>query len=156
MNKTMTYIAAILLTELSGFVVGMLTREGTRIYADTIRKPPLSPPGIVFPIAWTVLYALMGIGLARVLLCEGSSVRTIGIVLYVVQLVLNLAWCFIFFGAQNFGAALAELLCMVAAVIAMCVFFWKADRTAMRLQIPYLCWLCFATYLNAGVFILNR
>ena len=123
MNKTMTYIAAILLTELSGFVVGMLTREGTRIYADTIRKPPLSPPGIV---------------------------------LYVVQLVLNLAWCFIFFGAQNFGAALAELLCMVAAVIAMCVFFWKADRTAMRLQIPYLCWLCFATYLNAGVFILNR
>ncbi len=154
--KIFIYAVCVLLVEASGFAAGMLTRNGTQIYAETINKPPLSPPGIVFPIAWTILYALMGIGLARVILSKPSTAKTVGIVLFFVQLALNLAWCFIFFGAQRFDLALAELILMFVAVLGMTFFFMKSDRLAAGLQIPYILWLCFAAYLNAGVLFLNR
>lgn len=155
MNKTVVYALFILLIEVAGFTVGMLTREGTRIYAETIQKPPLSPPGIVFPVAWMILYALMGIGVARVIMAELGSIRTVGIALFATQLILNLAWSFIFFGAQRFDLALVELIAMLVTVIVMTVFFNKCDVIAARIQIPYIIWLCFATYLNAGVLVLN-
>ena len=155
MKKSLIYIICIILIEAAGFAVGMLTREGTQIYADTLNKPVLSPPGIVFPIAWTILYALMGVSAARVILSDGSKARSMGLVFLGIQLVLNLAWSFIFFGAQRFGFALIELLVMVAAVIAMTVQFMKCDPLAAKLQIPYIAWLCFATYLNAAVMVLN-
>lgn len=155
MKKPLIYIICIILIEAAGFMVGMLTREGTQIYADTLNKPVLSPPGIVFPIAWTILYALMGVSAARVILSDGSKARSMGLVFFGIQLALNLAWSFIFFGVQRFGFALIELLVMVAAVIAMTVQFMKCDPLAAKLQIPYIAWLCFATYLNAAVMVLN-
>lgn len=155
MKKPLIYIICIILIETAGFVVGMLTREGTQIYADTLIKPVLSPPRIIFPIAWTILYALMGVSAARVILSDGSKTRSMGLVFLGIQLVLNLAWSFIFFGAQRFGFALIELLVMVAAVIAMTVQFMKCDPLAAKLQIPYIAWLCFATYLNAAVMVMN-
>lgn len=155
MKKPSIYIICIILIEAAGFAVGMLTREGIQIYADTLIKPVLSPPGIVFPIAWTILYALMGISVTRVVLSDGSKARSVGLVFFGIQLALNLAWSFIFFGAQRFGFALIELLFMVAAVIAMTVQFMKCDPLAAKLQIPYIAWLCFATYLNAAVMVLN-
>ncbi|MCR5452860.1 MAG: tryptophan-rich sensory protein [Lachnospiraceae bacterium] len=155
MKTILTYVISILVTELSGFAVGMLTRSGTQAYAESITKPPLSPPGIVFPIAWTILYGLMGIGLARVLLAESSEWRTRGIILYVVQLVLNLAWCFIFFSAKRYDLAFFELVIMFAAVVAMSICFRKVDKPSQMMQIPYLCWLVFAGYLNSGVWFLQ-
>lgn len=155
MRRKLTYVACVAFTEAAGLIVGMLTREGTQLYADTILKPPLSPPSIVFPVAWTLLYGLMGVGLARVLLAEASSWKNRAIALYAVQLALNLAWCFIFFGARNYGLALAELVVMFAAVILMTKSFARVDGLAARMQIPYLAWLCFATYLNTGVLALN-
>ncbi len=154
-NNVLIYAICILVTEAAGFIVGMMTREGTRIYAETINKPALSPPGIAFPIAWTILYALMGIGLARIIMSESSTIRTAAISLYVIQLILNLAWCFIFFGAKRFDLALFELIAMFVAVIAMTITFLKIDKTAGMIQIPYILWLCFATYLNYGVMRLN-
>lgn len=155
MKKPLIYIICIILIEAAGFAVGMLTREGTQIYADTLNKPVLSPPGIVFPIAWTILYALMGVSAARVILSDGSKARSMGLVFFGIQLALNLAWSFIFFGAQRFGFALIELLIMVAAVFAMTVQFMKCDPLVAKIQIPYIAWLCFATYLNAAVMVLN-
>ncbi len=149
------YVICILAVEAAGLIVGMMTREGTRIYAETIKKPALSPPGIAFPIAWTILYALMGIGLARVIMSTASTLRTTAISLFVLQLILNLAWCFIFFGAKRFDIALIELIVMFATVIAMTITFLKIDKTAGMIQIPYILWLCFAMYLNYGVMRLN-
>ena len=97
----------------------------------------------------------MGVSAARVILSDGSKARSMGLVFFGIQLALNLAWSFIFFGAQRFGFALIELLVMVAAVIAMTVQFMKCDPLAAKLQIPYIAWLCFATYLNAAVMVLN-
>lgn len=154
-RKVLTYVLSVFIVEMLGFIAGMMTRTGTQIYADTINKPPFSPPGILFPIAWTVLYALMGIGFARVLLADSSKIRNMSIGFFGCQLILNLAWCFIFFNAQNFVLALVELIVMFIAVLIMIVFFGKTDAFAAKLQIPYVLWLCFATYLNIGVIILN-
>ncbi len=155
MNKILTYVLSIIGVEAAGFAVGMLTSAGTQIYAATITKPPLSPPSVVFPIAWTLLYGLMGAGLARVLLSTPSSERLTGIALFAIQLALNLMWSFIFFGAQRFDLALADLVLMLLAAVAMTFSFWRSDAVAGFMQVPYLAWLCFATYLNAGVLALN-
>ncbi len=154
-KKRLTYVLSILLVSAGGLIVGLLTREGTQIYANTIRKPPLSPPGILFPIVWTVLYVLMGISLARMILSKISQPRNLGILFFLLQYMLNLSWCFVFFHARNFALALAELIGMLASVILMTVFFHRADPLAAKLQIPYVLWLCFAVYLNIGVLALN-
>ena len=156
MKNMMTYVICVLLVELCGFGVGMMTREGTAIYRDTIAKPPLSPAPIAFPIAWTILYALMGISLARVIMSEASGDRTAAIALFAAQLVFNLAWCFIFFKAQRFGFAFIWLLIMFMLVVLMFLKFRKIDAIAANIQIPYMLWLVFAGYLNLGVWILNR
>ncbi len=154
-KSTWTYILCIVLVEALGFTVGMMTREGTAIYAETINKPPLSPPGIIFPIAWTILYALMGISVARVILSPASEERKNGVILFGVQLALNLAWCFIFFSSRRYDLALAELIMMLIVVVGMTLYFKKVDALAAKLQIPYIVWLLFATYLNIGVLALN-
>ena len=156
MNRYMTYLLTVILTEGLGFAVGMMTRNATQIYGDVIVKPRFSPPAILFPIAWTLLYALMAIGLSRVLTAEASNYRSAAVALYVGQLILNLSWCFIFFSFQRFDLAFLWLLLLFAMVVAMVVAFRQIDNIAWKLQIPYMLWLMFAGYLNAGVWMLNR
>ena len=150
------YVFWILLAEAVGALSGWLTREGTEIYAQTILKPPLSPPGWVFPVAWSILYALMGIGAARVSLSPPSGERSRGLNLWIVQLVINFFWSPIFFNLQAFGPAFFWLLLLWVLVLWMVFVFRKVDPLAAKLQIPYLLWLTFAAYLNFGVWYLNR
>jgi len=143
------------LSELTGLLSGLLSRHGTQIYAETIIKPPLAPPGILFPIVWTILYALMGIGAAMVWLEEGSPLRNRGINLFVAQLIVNFFWSLIFFNLQAFGLAFFWLLVLLVLVVWMAYTFYQVIPLAGLLQIPYIVWLLFATYLSAGVWILN-
>ncbi len=149
------YVLWIVAAEAVGALAGLLTRESTQIYAATIQKPPLSPPGIVFPIVWTVLYALMGVGAARVELAPHSAARSRSLLLFLAQLAFNFFWSILFFNLQAFGAALVWLLALWALVLWMLLSFNRVDRLAARLQIPYLVWVSFALYLNAGVWRLN-
>ena len=149
------YVFWILLAEAVGALSGWLTREGTEIYAQTILKPPLSPPGWVFPVAWSILYALMGIGAARVSLSPPSGERSRGLNLWIIQLVINFFWSPIFFNLQAFGPAFFWLLLLWVLVLWMVFVFRKVDPLAAKLQIPYLLWLTFAAYLNFGVWYLN-
>ena len=121
-----------------------------------IEKPSLSPPAILFPIVWTILYALMGIGAARVDAAQPGSARNRGLNVFVVQLVVNFFWSLIFFNAQAYGFALVWLLLLWVLIIAMILLFWPVDRLAAMLQIPYLLWVTFAAYLNYGVWQLNK
>lgn len=139
-----------------GALSGWLTREGTQIYAQTIVKPPLSPPGWLFPLVWTALYALMGISAARVYLAPPSKMRSLGLNLFVLQLAVNFFWSPIFFNLQAFGFAFLWLLLLWGLVLWMILSFRKVDPLAAKLQIPYLLWLTFAAYLNLGVWYLNR
>ena len=150
-----TYLLWILLAEAAGGLSGWLTREGTKAYNQAIVQPPLSPPGWVFPVVWTILFALMGIGAARIYLAPPSKARSRGLNLFISQLVVNFFWSPIFFNPQAFGLAFFWLLLLWGQVIWMILTFRKVDRTATNLQIPYLLWLTFAAYLNAGVWYLN-
>ena len=127
-----------------------------QLYAQTIVKPPLSPPGWVFPVVWTILYALMGIGAAKIYQAPPSGNRSLGLNLFVVQLVVNFFWSPIFFNLQAFGLAFVWLLLLWVLVLWMVAVFWRIEPFAAKLQIPYLIWLTFAAYLNLGVWYLNR
>ena len=154
--KWKTYGFWILLSEAVGALAGFLSREASQLYSEFITKPPLSPPAILFPIVWTVLYALMGIGMGRIRLSEPSEERSRATVLFLVQLGFNFFWSLIFFNAQAFGLAFLWLLILWVLVLKMIGSFRKVDPVAAWLQIPYLLWLTFAAYLNAGVWLLNR
>jgi len=150
-----TYLFWILFTEVVGFLSGWLTRESTRLYSETIIQPALSPPAIVFPIVWTILFALMGIGAARIDLSPTSPKRTQSLRIYIFQLAVNFFWSIIFFNLQKYGFALLWLVFLWALILRMIGSFRKVDRTAALLQIPYLLWVTFAAYLNFGVWVLN-
>ena len=150
------YLFWILLAEAVGGLSGWLTREGTKIYQQTIVQPPLSPPGWVFPVVWTILYALMGISAARIYQTAPSKSRSTGLNLFIAQLVVNFFWSPVFFNLQAFGLAFFWLLLLWILVFRMIRNFRMADPLAAKLQIPYLIWLTFAAYLNLGVWYLNR
>jgi tryptophan-rich sensory protein len=150
------YLPWILLTEAVGAVSGLLSMEGMSWYAESAVKPPLSPPGWVFGVVWPILYALMGIGAARVWHSEESTQRRRGINLFIAQLIVNFFWSLIFFNAAAYGFAGLWLILLLGLVIWMTAEFWKSDRLSALLQIPYIIWLCFALYLNVGAWLLNR
>ena len=151
-----TYAVWILLTEAVGALAGWLTREETKIYGAVIRQPPLAPPAIVFPVVWSILYALMGIGAARIRLAPESPERDRSLLMYLLQLSVNFFWSILFFQLQAFGAALVWLFLLWVLILWMIVSFSKVDRAAALLQIPYLLWVTFAAYLNLGVWWLSR
>lgn len=149
------YAFWILLAEAVGALSAWLSRDGMRIYAELVQKPPLSPPGWVFGVVWSILYALMGIGAARIYLAPMSQARSRGLNLFIGQLIVNFFWSPIFFNAGAYGLALVWLLILWVLVALMMREFRKVDRAAAALQIPYLIWLTFAAYLNWGVWQLN-
>ena len=150
------YIVWILFTEAVGALSGWLTREGTEIYNATIEQPPLSPPSIVFPIVWGILFALMGIGAARIYMAPASGARSRSLLLFLIQLAFNFFWSIIFFNFQAFGFAFIWLILLWFLILMMILSFRKVDKLAAWLQIPYLLWVTFAAYLNFGVWLLNR
>ena len=150
-----TYAFWILITEAVGALSGWLTRDGSKIFSESVAQPPLSPPAILFPIVWGILYALMGFSAARIYMAPPSKERSRGLNIYIVQLVVNFFWSLIFFNAQAYGFAFFWLLLLWALVLWMILTFRKSDPLAAYLQIPYLIWLTFAAYLNFGVWYLN-
>lgn len=144
-------IVIILLTILIGSFFSFFT--GNEIY-NQITRPKLSPPGIVFPIAWFILYTLMGISFYMILE-SNSADRDLAILIYIVQLLFNSFWTLIFFGFKNFWFSFIWLFLLIILVIIMIIKFYKINKTAGLLQIPYLLWLCFAFYLNLSIYFLN-
>ena len=150
-----TYAFWIGLSEAVGLLSGLLSGAGTETFGQTAVQPPLSPPAWVFPVVWTVLYALMGIGAARISQTPPAPVRNKSLNLFIAQLIVNFFWSLIFFNAQAYGFALLWLLLLWGLVLWMILTFYKTDPTAAYMQIPYLLWLTFAAYLNIGIWLLN-
>jgi len=150
-----TYALFVAITLFIGALSAFFSRNGMEGFQENVTQPPLSPPMILFPIVWTILYILMGIGAARVYLEGAESGKGRCLNLYVTQLVVNFFWSLIFFNARAFGLAFLWLLVLYALVIGMIVCFMKVDKWAGLLQIPYSLWLLFAGYLNLGIWLLN-
>jgi len=139
----------------AGFASGWLSNSGYgNVWFASLRKPALMPPAWVFPVAWTTLYALMGVALARVL-AQPSPRRRRAIILFGIQLLLNLSWSPIFFGLHEALSALIILITLVIAGVAATIAFWRVQTTAGVLMLPYLAWLTFAAYLNGAIVHLN-
>lgn len=153
-SKLKVYGIFVLITEAIGAVAGLLTSLGMSAY-EAVDKPSLTPPPIVFPIVWTILYALMGIGAARIWLSDESGERARGLRLYGVQLFMNFLWSIFFFNFQAYGFSFLWLLLLLAAIVFMTYSFYRTDKTAAYLQIPYILWVSFAAYLNYMVWTLN-
>ena len=132
-----------------------LLSGGTDLY-QTINQPPLSPPGWVFPIVWTILYVLMGEAAYRVL-TSGADKGQIkkALIAYGVQLFLNFLWPLVFFGGQMYLTAFILLIALWIAILITARWFSQINETAGDLMLPYLLWVTFAGYLNLGVFLLN-
>lgn len=135
---------------LVGFTSGFFTQTG-QWYAE-LAKPALNPPNAVFGPVWTALYLLMGVSLYRVWRrgFEGNSLYY-----FAGQLVLNGLWSFLFFALQIPAIAFAELIVLVVAIVLTIRSFYRIDRTAAYLLLPYLAWVLFAGYLNLGIVLLN-
>lgn len=139
------------LTEGVGLLSGLLSREGTARYGELMPQIPLAPPGWVFPVVWVVLFFLMGVSAARISAAPRSQAKSRGLNLFISQLIVNFFWSPIFFNARAYGLALVWLLLLWVLVLGMILQFWKVDKTAAALQLPYLLWLTFAAYLNWAV-----
>lgn len=139
-----------------GGLAAWLTMDSMAQFA-ALAQPPLSPPGWVFPVVWTVLYLLMGWASFLVWKSDAPQAeKKRALTLYGVQLAVNFAWPLLFFRAGLYGFALLWLVILLVLVAETMLAFGRIDRRAAWLLAPYFLWLLFAAYLNAGVWLLNR
>ena len=150
-NQNVKKIFHTILPLIIGGFVGILT-SGYMNYNDLI-KPTLSPPGIVFPIAWTIIYLLIGI--SYTLLKEKGELPKETKQLYYTQLIFNYLWTFIFFVFKLRLLSVLWIIILDVLVIIMTYQFYKQNKLSGILLIPYILWLIFATYLNISIYFLN-
>ncbi len=154
-TKIKPYVGFSALALLVGGLSSVIT-QGEMEAFSALRQPPLSPPGWVFPVAWTILYLLMGVGMAIVWRSSDGEARRRAVTLWGIQLAANFLWPLLFFLWQLRLFSLVWLVVLLILVAKMTSEFEKSSVNAARMQIPYLLWLLFAAYLNLGVWILNR
>lgn len=152
MSKFKIYLKSILIPLVLGGIVGFII-SGSTDYNSLI-QPELAPPAILFPIVWTILYFLMGLsyGIISIYSDLDSDVKTI----YYSQLIVNLIWPIIFFVMKNRLLALIWIILLLILIIIMIIKFYKKNKVASLIQIPYLLWTFFATYLNFSIYLLNK
>lgn len=151
----LTLAAAVLVCELVGITGAVFTATGVESWYATLERPELAPPNWVFGPVWTTLYALMGVA-AWLVWREGRGRELqVALGLFGVQLALNFAWSFVFFGQEAIFPALVVILALLFAIGTTATAFWRIDRRAALLLVPYLAWVSFATYLNYAFWTLN-
>lgn len=154
-SKLKVYGIFLLITGAVGGLSALLTNMAMEAY-KTAAKPALTPPDIVFPIVWSILYTLMAISAARVWLTDNSRMKNRAMIVYALQLFFNFFWSILFFNLQAYGLAFLWLIGLWILILIMIVRFYNIDKLAGILQIPYLLWVTFAGYLNYMVWMLNK
>lgn len=148
-------IKSIALPLLVGVLASLLTMDSMQVFA-MVNKPALSPPAILFPIVWTVLYTLMGISFYFVVNSDTNKEKIQSAIrLYGLQLVVNFLWPTFFFNFQWYLFSFIWLLFLWVLVLLMVIKFFSINKVAAWINIPYLIWLTFAAYLNWAIFLLN-
>ncbi|MBR2659070.1 tryptophan-rich sensory protein [Candidatus Saccharibacteria bacterium] len=144
-----------------GLIISLFTRDSMTKFG-AFNQPPLAPPAILFPIAWTILYVLMGIA-SYFIWKKGrdsrkgsdKSLSKVALIIYGVQLIFNFVWTPLFFIFDLFWFAFAWLMVMWALVLALTIVSCRISKPAFWMLLPYLLWCTFAAYLNCGIAILN-
>lgn len=141
--------------DLAGALSGLIAGNFSGFY-QTLIKPPLSPPGWIFPIVWSILYALMGISAFLIYSADSpDKTKKVPYLIYTAQLFVNFMWSIIFFRFKLLWAATAVIILLLILIISMLISFCKIRPSAAYINIPYLLWVAFALYLNISIAILN-
>ena len=148
--KLMVSVGACLIV---GFVAGIWTSSSISSWYSTLNKPSFNPPNWLFGPVWTVLYILMGIALYLVWNNHGSK---IAVMFFVIQLVLNFLWSFLFFSLKNSLIAFIEILVLLMMIVTTTIEFYPISAAAAYLMIPYILWVSFASVLNFSIYWLNK
>lgn len=155
-KKIKPYVISVAIALTVGGLSALLTMENMDIYSR-INRPPLSLPSWLFPVVWTILYVLMGIGAALVYNrkeFKPEGVRR-SLIIYAVNLFLNFFWSIVFFNLEAYFLAFIWLVALWAVIVAMIISFRRVSPAAAYLQIPYLIWVTFAGYLTFAIYLLN-
>lgn len=155
MSRISSLIISIALAFFAGYIGSLYTSPAIDFWYATLEKPLLNPPNWIFGPVWSVLYLCMAVAAWRVWVREGMRALP-SLVVYAIQLVLNTSWSIVFFARQDLGAALVIIVVLLAFITATAIMFYRTDRLAGYLFIPYGAWVAFATYLNTAIFMLNR
>ena len=137
-------------------VGGAITATSVDTWYQALEKPPFNPPDWVFAPVWTALYILMGVAAWRIWRLRSSKAHHIALSVFGLQLCLNLAWSFLFFGLQHINLALVEIVILLIVVIINMIMFWRLERLAGLLFVPYVAGVSYATILNASLSLLNK
>lgn len=153
MKKARPYIFSILLSLTVGGLSALSTANNMNIY-DKINPPPIVPPGWLFAVVWTVLFILMGISAAMIFTSD-SAQKDDALFIYAVSLVLNFSWSIFFFNMLAFLISFIILIALWLSIILTIIKYYKINKVAAWLQVPYLLWVTFAGYLNVAIILLN-
>lgn len=154
MKKRNSYIFFIAVSLLTGALSALITRSNMNLFGKII-QPALTPPSVVFPVVWTILFTLMGISAARIFIANEYK-WNVSLTIWATQLAVNFLWSIIFFNFQAFLFAFLWLLLLWALIITMIILFYQEDKFASILQVPYLLWVTFAGYLTLSIYLLNN
>lgn len=154
-NKTFQLILCLLIPLLIGGIGGIATAGSIDGWYFHLNKPSFNPPNYLFGPVWTFLYLMMGVSFYMILQNSRDKYFKSAIIIFGLQLFLNFWWSFLFFKFQLLGIALIEISMIWFSILAMIIVFYKINRTAALLQIPYLLWVSFASVLNASIWWLN-
>ena len=135
---------------------GAITATSVDTWYQTLEKPSFNPPDWVFAPVWTALYILMGLAAWRIWRFKSIANTVKALSIFGVQLGLNLSWSILFFGLQRVDLALIEIFILLATIVLNAILFWRIDRLAGLIFVPYVLWVTFATILNASIWLLNE
>ncbi len=156
MSKWIGLGAFIAICFLAAAIGSRFTAASVKSWYPTLMKPAGTPPAWVFGPVWSTLYALMATAAWLVWKQRSAADVTLALALFFTQLALNATWSFVFFGLRRPGLALLEILVLLATIIATTANFAQFSRPAFWLMTPYVGWVSYATYLNVGIWRLNR
>lgn len=155
--KIIPLVFNILIPVLGGFLVSYINRNAISIYSNTVKKPFFTPPNMVFVIVWSILYVLMGFSSYRIYIKNKENNNDNGAYFfYLIQLLLNFMWSFIFFTFRLYGISFIWIIILFIFVVITFVKFIRIDKTAGFLLIPYMLWLVFAGIINYFVWVFNE
>ena len=155
-REPLWFAVSLAIPVITGLISGALTKNAMVQYAS-FQKPPLSPPGWLFPVVWTILYLMMGLASYFIITAETDGMRNVtALFVYGLQLVFNFVWSIIFFNLGEYLFAFVWLMGMWVLEIVAAILFYRIIRGAGLLLIPYILWTTFAAYLNLATYIMSR
>lgn len=155
MRNYLKFIISILIPLMIGFIGSLFTSKSVDTWYATLKKPSFNPPNWVFAPVWTLLFVLIGLSFYFVWIKNFNKYNKTALLVYSIQLFLNLMWSWLFFYLQSPLMALVEIFVLWLVIFVNIIVFYKISKKAGFLLVPYLLWVTFAIILNLNIFISN-